>query len=139
MMITGCATTELSQLQRRSIESKELEGKFDDAFKSTLQIFQDYGYIIKNTDYKAGVIQGETGLKKSKNYWWDGLLVNFEITATLEQFGENKVKERLSLIKKSKYQYSGEEPSKIVEDPELFQRMYDDIQKEMFVRKNLSR
>ena len=139
IMSAGCATTQLSALQRRTLESRDLEGKYDDAFKATVQVLQDEGYIIKNADYKSGVIQGETGLKKSKNYWWDGLLVNFEITATLEQFGENNVKERLSLIKKSKYSYGGEVPSKIIEDPEIFQRMYDNIQKEMFVRKNLSR
>lgn len=141
LIVAGCETThQLSSLQRRSFESKDLEGKYEDAFKSTLQVLQDYGYIIKNADYQSGVIQGETGVKKSKNYFWDCLLVNFEITATMEQFGENKVKERLSLIKKSKHAvYGGEAASKIVEDPELFQRIYDDIQKEMFVRHNLNK
>ena len=38
--LVGCATT-LSTLQRRGIESRNLEGSFDDAFKATLQVFQD--------------------------------------------------------------------------------------------------
>lgn len=136
LIFAGCETTQhqLSSLQRRSFESKDLEGKYEDAFKSTLQVLQDYGYIIKSSDYKSGVVQGETGIKQ--NFW--GKMINFEITATLEQFGENKVKERLSLIKKEKYgPYS--ENSKIIDDPELFQRIYDDIQKEMFVRENLNK
>lgn len=133
---TGCATTELSPLQMRSIQSRELEGTVDNAFKATLQVFQDYGYVVKNTDYEAGVIQGETGIKR--DLW--GTMSWFEITATLEQFGENTVKERLSLIKKKKSssQYGTQEASSMVDDVELFRKIYDDIQKEIFVRKNLT-
>ena len=104
-----------------------------------MQVLQDYGYVIKNSDYESGVIQGETGYRKSKSYWWDGIMINAEITATLELFVENRVKERLSIIEKRKGLYGYERPSIIVDDPELFQRMYDDIQKEMFVRENLKK
>lgn len=134
---TGCETTQLSPLQMRSIQSKELEGTFDNAFKATLQVFQDYGYIVKNTEYESGVIQGETGIKQ--DFW--GTMRWFEMTATLEQFGENRVKERLSLIKKKKVssQYGTQEGSEMVEDVELFKKIYNDIQKEIFVRKNLNK
>jgi len=138
IIFTGCASTELSPLQMRGIQSRELEGTFDNAFKATLQVFQDYGYVVKNTDYEAGVIQGETGIKRS--FWW-GTMSWFEMTATLEQFGENTVKERLSLIKKKKdsSQYGTQEASSMVDDVELFKKIYDNIQKEIFVRKNLSK
>jgi len=134
---TGCATTELSPLQMRGIQSRELEGTFDNAFKATLQVFQDYGYVVKNTEYEAGVIQGETGIKR--NFW--GTMSWFEMTATLEQFGENTVKERLSLImkKKDSSQYGTQEASSMVDDVELFKKIYDNIQKEIFVRKNLNK
>ena len=134
-ILAGCATT-MSAMQRRSIESKELEGKFEDAFKSTLQVFQDYGYIIKDSDHASGVIHGETGIKQ---VWFS--MENYEITATMEQFGDNVVKERISLVKKikSSSQYGTQENSTIIDDPELFQRLFNDIQKEMFIRKNLSK
>ncbi len=131
VLVSGCAT-ELTPLQRRAIESRDLEGKFDDAFKSTLQVFQDHGYTVKSTDYQSGVIQGATGFKPEFIY-----MVNHEITATLEQFGENRVKERLSLVRIAKM--DDQQNSKPVDDPELFQQMYDEIQKEMFVRRNLSK
>jgi hypothetical protein len=133
--LAGCATT-MDSMQRRSIESKELEGNFDDAFRATLQVFQDYGYIIKDSDHQSGVIHGETGIKQ---VWFR--MENFEITATLEQFGTNIVKERISLVKKIKAssQYGTQENSLIIDDPALFQKLYNDIQKEMFVRKNLSK
>ena len=51
------------------------------------------------------------------------------------------MKERISLIrkKKSSSQYGTHEDSEIIDDPELFQQLYDDIQKEMFVRANLNK
>jgi len=133
--LAGCSTT-MDAMQRRSIESKELEGNFDDAFKATLQVFQDYGYIIKDSDHSSGVIHGETGIK---NIWFR--MENFEITATLEQFGPSIVKERISLVKKIKAssQYGTQENSLIIDDTALFQRLYNDIQKEMFIRKNLNK
>lgn len=135
LFLVGCATT-LTSLQRRTIEAKDLEGNVNDAFKATLQVFQDDGYIIKDSDLQSGVIHGETGIKQN---WF--VMENYEITATLEQFGPNTVKERISLIKKvkSSNQYGTHESSDIIDDPQLFQKMYDDIQKEMFVRKNLSK
>ncbi len=134
-LLAGCATT-LDTMQRRSIEAKDLEGNFEDAFKSTLQVFQDYGYIITTSDHQSGVIHGETGIKQ---VWFT--MQNTEITATMEQFGPSTVKERISIIKKlkSSSQYGTQESSKIIDDPQLFQKMYDDIQKEIFVRKNLAK
>jgi len=134
-LVSGCAT-QMTPLQRRTIESRELEGKFEDAYKATLQVFQDYGYIIASSDHDSGVIHGETGIRQTLFS-----MVNTEITATIEQFGSNTVKERISIIKKfkSSSQYGTQESSQIVDDPQLFQKIYDDIQKEMFVRKNLSK
>jgi len=45
------------------------------------------------------------------------------------------------LIKKKKdsSQYGTQEASNMVDDVELFKKIYDDIQKEIFVRKNLSK
>ena len=132
----GCATT-LDTMQRRLIETRDLEGNFDDCFKATLQVFQDHGYIIKDSDHASGVIHGETGIKRVLF-----MMENYEITATLEQFGQNIVKERITLVKKTKtssQKYGTQENSAIIDDPALFQKLYDDIQKEMFIRKNLSR
>jgi len=136
LIFSGCQTT-ASALQRRTFEAKELEGKFDDAFKSTLQVLQDYGYIIKSSEYDSGVIQGETGIERS--FW--GTMSHYEITATLEQFGDNIVKERISLVlyTKTSSQYGTQEGSKIVDDPETFQKIYNSIQKEMFIRANLNK
>ena len=133
VFITGCNEVQLTSLQRKQLESKDLQ----DAYKSTLQVLQDYGYAIKNTDYNSGVIHGETGIVR--NFW--GIMRWTEITITLEQFGDNTVKERMAIFQKEKSssQYGTHEKSKVVETPELFNKMYDDIQKEMFIRQNINK
>lgn len=135
VIFAGCATT-LSPLEKRAIEGKDLEGSFTDAYKATLQVFQDYGYIIQGSDYQSGVIHGATA---TKQVWFR--MESYEITATVEQFGPSTVKERISLVKKLKAssQYGTQENSQAIDDPALFQKLYDDIQKEMFVRKNLAK
>ena len=133
MFITGCNEAQLTTLQRKQLESRDLQGVYDNAYKATLQVFQDYGYAIKNTDYNSGVIHGETGIKQ--DFW--GMMRWQEATATLEQFGPDIVKQRLSILKKikSSSQYGTHEKSEVVEDSELFMKMYEDIKKKsLFVR-----
>lgn len=134
-LVAGCATTQLSNLQRRSIEAKELEGNFDDAFKATLQVLQDNGYVISHTDYKAGVIEGGTG---EKHDFWHGQKA-YKVTATIEQFGENWIKMRITFLEEKGIDAWGSRRSNIVEDPNFLQKIYDNIQKEIFVRKNLNK
>jgi hypothetical protein len=131
MFLSGCVT-QLAPLQRRAIEAKELEGSFDEAYKSTLQVLQDYGYAIMHSDYKAGVIRGETGWKSR------GIFMprQQEVSVIIEEWDKNKVKERITFILK---EGSRNQIARIIEDPEVLQKIYDDIQKEMFVRKNLSK
>ncbi|HBG78060.1 MAG TPA: hypothetical protein DDW84_04315 [Phycisphaerales bacterium] len=141
VVIAGCnKEAKLTDSQIRQFQAKDLQGTFDSAYKSTLQVFQDYGYVIKNSDFNSGVIQGETGSKKDKNYFWNGKMINTEATATLEQFDPNTVKARLSLVNKTKVlgYYNYENTEKII-DSSLYQKMYDDIQKEMFVRQNINK
>lgn len=140
LFIIGCNEAQLTDLQIRQFQAKDLQGTFDSAYKATLQVFQDYGYVIKSSDYNSGVIQGETGFKKDKNFFWNGVMNNSEATATLEQFDPNTVKGRLSLVQKKKIYgaYNYENTEKII-DASIYQKMYDDIQKEIFIRQNINK
>lgn len=139
--MVGCNESTMTNLQRRGMQCRDLKGTFDNAFRANLQVFQDYGYVIKNADYDSGVIQGATATKRHKSYFWNRLMVSSEITATLEQFQDDLVKERITIVDKTKSssQYGTHENSKIVETPATYQRIYDDIRKEIFVRKNLNK
>ena len=111
-----------------------MQGNFNDALKATLQVLQDYGFVITHTDYKTGVIKGETGWKSR------GIFVPRKQKASviIEEWGENRVKERITFMLKEDMGF-GTERSRIVEDPELLQKIYNDIQKEIFVRQSLNR
>lgn len=133
----GCASNSLSDLERRNIEAKEFEGTYDNAFKATMQVLQDKGFVIENTDFAAGVIRGKTG--KEAGFW--GRDTNYSVSATLEQFGANKVKERIVVLKEVRAnmgQYGFRENSDRVDDPEYLQGIYEAIKKEIFVRENLN-
>jgi hypothetical protein len=140
LFLLGCNESKLTDMQLRQFQAKDLQGSFSNSYKATLQVFQDYGYVIKNTDYNAGVIQGETGFKKDKNYFWNGVMLNIEVTATIEQFDPNTVKERISLVNRKKVLgYYNYENTEKIEDPVQYQKIYDDIQKEIFIRENINK
>ena len=130
--LAGCATPSLSTLQRRAIEGRDMEGTFDDAFKASLAVLQDKGFIIDHTDYDAGVIKATTGKKTG----WRSVY-SFNASITIEQFGENNVKERIVFLQENKRKST--ETSKIIEDSQYLQEIYEAIQKEMFIRKNLAK
>jgi hypothetical protein len=136
-MITGCASNQLSPEQIKLIEVRSLQGSYDDAYRATMQVMQDYGYIIKNTDMNSGTIYGETGKIQS----WGGTMKWKEITATLEKFGDNNVRERITILAKSRTssQYGTHDKSKRILDINEFNQIYEYIQKEIFVRENLNK
>lgn len=134
-LFVGCATTSLSNLQRRSIEAKEFEGNFEDAFKATLQVLQDRGFIISHSDYQAGIIGGETGPKADFLYGSK----NTKVSVAIEQFGEGRVKQRITFFGEQGDGVWVTKETRVIEDPKVLQEVYDEIQKEIFVRKNLSK
>jgi len=153
--MTGCATTRLSALQRRVMETKELEGSYEDAFKSTIYILQDNGYTIKTSDFAAGLIYAElstdVGARPSPGWlalapiYGLGLILYgvlkagrapycFRATINLEEFTENRVKMRLSI--------SGmfdSRKTETIDDPKIYIAFFKDIQQEMFRRAQYNR
>ena len=153
--VVGCVTSEpqLTSLQLRVMESKELEGTLDDAFKSSVAILQDKGYDIKNSDYQGGIISGIASNQLRLHPGWTQVDTT---TINLERFTENRVKLRLSISRQiynylgwkmpyclveanaleigTKFVYSG-----TVEDPKVYQDFYAEVQKEMFRRAQLNK
>lgn len=136
IFFSGCATG-LSNLQRRSLQSKDLDGSFDNVFKANITVLQDKGFIIDHTDFKAGIIHAETGVRQMFLSQY-----KFVITVTLEQFGENRVRERIVIIQNAIVSGafgSKSEFSTVYDDPKMLQEIYEQIQKELFVRENLAK
>lgn len=106
----------LTEMQRRSLEARELEGAREDVLWATVTVLQDRGYIVKTSDYQAGIIAAE--LQKPEYS---------EVGATIEEFTENRIKMRITITDKDG----------AVEDPKIFSKIFSDIQAEVFRRKNI--
>jgi len=148
--LTGCFTassSKLTSLQRRIMESKELEGSFDDAFRATIAVLQDKGYSIKTSDHDGGLIYAESGVANVKDVWFGMGNYQYRATANFEKFTENRTKIRLSLSTEISSIAGGPWPmpelgnikAGPVEDPQVYQDLYAEIQKEMFRRAQLNK
>lgn len=107
----------LSEMQRRAIESKEIEGTKEDVIRSTVTVFQDKGFVVQTSDYQTGIISGGT-----ENPF-------FQATVSVEGFTADRTKIRITM--KDKHG--------IIEDAKLYLKMFDDIQAEVFRRANLNK
>ncbi len=110
--------------------------------QATISVLQDSGYMITHTDATTGLIRAESG---GKTGFW-GVTKSAAVTATMEQWGEGKSKARITFVEGQKSQMAmwgggvqTVEDSKVISTPELMQKVYADIEKEIFIRKNLNR
>ncbi|MCX5656771.1 MAG: hypothetical protein NTZ48_00835 [Candidatus Omnitrophica bacterium] len=139
--LAGCATApELNPLQRRVMEAKELEGTYDGAFKATITVLQDKSYIIKSSDYNAGLISAESG--RVNPDFWTGRSNRDQLTINIEKFTEDRVKMRISIFR-NVFAYNGvpvrDATAGPVGDPKIYQDLYAEIQKEIFRRTQLNK
>lgn len=148
--LTGCTTapsSQLTPLQRRVMESKELEGSLDDAFRATVAVLQDKGYLVKTSDRDGGIIYAESGLTNVKDYWFGMGNYQYRVTVNFEKFTENRTKIRVSISTEIFNVAGGPWPMPSlgnikagpVEDPQVYQDLYAEIQKEMFRRTQLNK
>ena len=139
IVIAGCLTLgpKLTPLQRRVMESKELEGTFDDAFRATIAVLQDKGYQIKTSDYDGGIIYAET---VPTQFTFATGAVQDKVTVTFEKFTEDRVKIRANIIRAvtnaqgDPYHTPFASKSGPVENPRVYQELYMEVQREMFRR-----
>ena len=147
--MSGCMSgPQLTPLQQRVMQSKELEGTYEDAFRSTMAILQDKQYIASTSDYAGGVIMAKTPRLPSS---W-GCTKENEMSINVERFTESITKIRVSIYA---YFYSmagvrltdkynnqilgGSGNGPLVQDPKIYQDFYAEIQKEMFRRAQLNK
>ena len=145
--LTGCATIRpITPLERRAIESRDLQCSYDNAYRATVTFFQDKGYSITHSDYASGIIRAASGPQTSVSDMIfnmfdlaDNRYNNYEITVTLEKYTDTVTKARI-VIKQHMYdankKYMGAE---MVDRPEVLHEYYSAIQKEIFMREQLEK
>jgi len=106
----------LTEIQRRNFEIKEVEGSDrEDTLRAVVTVFQDRGYIIQTSDYAGGIVTASNQ---------EPFL---QIAATVESFTKTRIKMRITMSDREG----------IIEDQEIFAKLYDDIHTEVFRRSNL--
>ncbi len=148
ILFVGCASATLTPLQRRVMESKELEGTYEDAFRSTMAILQDKQYIVSTSDHSGGIIIAKTALLPATKNWPAlpvGAKEKLEISINLEKFTASIVKIRASILRYY-FDLAGnplhwwiKSLPPLVEEPQAYSDFYAEIQKEMFRRAQLNK
>jgi len=107
----------LTEMQRRDLACKEVEGTREDVLRSVVTVFQDRGYSIQSSDYRGGII-----VAGSENPF-------LQITTSVEEFTKDRIKLRITMKDKDG----------VIEDAKVFAKLFDEIRAEVFRRTNLSK
>ncbi len=145
VVFSGCATTGMSTMQKRTIETRELVADYKTAFRATMTVLQDNGYIIKNAQMDAGLITAEKDIEagvgeqilESIFLGGDKAIKGrvYEVSLTLEEWSHETTRVRVSL-QKVEYDASGRKRrAENVSDPAILKQLFEQIQVEIERRK----
>jgi len=129
--------------QRREMETRVFDGTKDLVLRATISVLQDRGYIVGSTDYQMGVVRAESGPKTD----FFGETRNHVAVATVEEYGAGKARERITFVREgsrvTRDFFSGmrrvESDTAIISNPEVLRQIYDEIDRELFKRKELDK
>lgn len=143
LTITGCAqknyVSTKTGLELQSIQKKSFDTKYKVAFASTLSVFQDKGYIIQTADANTGFITASSH-KTSGTVFGAQTIEYINATAFIENMPNEKVAIRLNFVNQQEtstaYGMKGGN-SVPIEEPSFYQNIFEQIQKAIFIRKNV--
>ena len=128
-----------TSLELQSIQSKEFETTKKIAFASTLSVFQDLGYIIESGDLETGLVTGKSPTKGGMIF--GGRTQEFRrVTGFVEALRKDLAKIRINFVDVTKASsgYGMQQGVDVpVEEPKIYQEVFEKIRKAIFVRKNV--
>lgn len=142
--VNGCLpqnyTPTKTSLELQAFQTKEFDTSKAVAFASTLSVFQDLGYIIESGDLESGLITGKS--PTSRGMVFGGATQEFrKATGFVETIGKNVTRIRVNfvdnVIASSGYGQTQRVDTPI-EEPKLYQEVFNKIEKAIFVRKNIN-
>ena len=190
-VLCGCATIPaapppLSPMARAAMQTKELNGDFETAYRATISVLQDQGWQVEEVDKDSGLIQASSTRSRDvigpeDDYRATDKLVQKtrakmakfkgnkevapalwtrwqQVTAVIEPWGEGTVRARLTIVNcgslpsgmhyypyprafgygSKKVLETAQEQSVVVEDPQTYQLLFQQVQKSIFVRQGLA-
>ena len=128
-----------TSLELQSIQSKEFATTKKIAFASTLSVFQDLGYIIESGDFETGLVTGKSPTKGGVIF--GGRTQEFRrVTGFVETLRKDLAKIRINFVDVTKASsgYGMQQGVDVpVEEPKIYQEVFEKIRKAIFVRKNV--
>ena len=127
-----------SPLALQSMQARNFETTKEIAFASVVTVLQDAGYIIDSADLYSGFVTGTSSTraasskkkaKRKKTYT--------KVTVFLEQLNDETTRIRLNFVSiYEKYNFSSEHlrSDTPIEDPIIYQNMFEEISKAIFMR-----
>lgn len=128
-----------TSLELQAFQTKEFDTSKAVAFAATLSVFQDLGYIIESGDLETGLITGKS--PTSRGMIFGGATQEFrKATGFVETIRKNVTRIRVNfvdnVIASSGYGQTQRVDTPI-EEPKLYQEVFEKIEKAIFVRKNI--
>ncbi|HKI79366.1 MAG TPA: hypothetical protein VKA26_12550 [Ignavibacteriaceae bacterium] len=137
LFVVGCATgPQLSQMQKRQMTTKMIEGSYEDAFRATMTILQDQGYVIKQTDMNSGLIVANVDRESSKGSQFLSALFTgavshkntiIEVSATINKLNETSQEIRLNIQETEYSGNGGKTDINQIYDPKVYENLFNQI------------
>ena len=148
LLLSSCQTVPtLSVQQKRLLQQKTFKAPYKDIFYSFRRVLQDNGYIIKNQDFKGGLI---TASKSRTNKFSGGEfaailgfavlgyqgqylrkeLDRFDISVSFDKIVRNTIETKLTIQHNTKDNFGGEGGSEVL-DPKIYRYIYSQVSAEL--------
>ena len=131
-----------SGLEIQAYQSKEFETTKRILFDSTMSVLQDAGFIIESADFETGFVTGRGTSTARTDLWYGATNEHIEMTAFVEQRTSTTSKLRVNLIDSSQRKSAWNPAQDVinekgVRDPTTYQKLFEEIDKTVFIKKNL--
>jgi hypothetical protein len=128
-----------TSLELQAFQAREFETSKKIAFAATLSVFQDLGYIIESGDFETGLITAKSPTIAGRV--WGGSTQEFrKATGFVETIRNNVARIRLNFVDITKISYTHGMEQGLdapIEEPKLYQEVFELINKAVFVRRNV--
>jgi hypothetical protein len=144
LIFNGCMpknyTPTKTSLQLQAFQAKEFETSKKIAFAATLSVFQDLGYVMESGDFETGLITAKSPTQSGQV--WGGSTQKFtKATGFVETIREKVARIRLNFVEitKASSAYGMQQGVDVpIEEPKLYQEVFEKIEKAIFVRSNVN-
>lgn len=145
VFVGACATSPVvneSNLAMQAYQTHEFETSKRAAFDATMSVLQDSGFIIESADFDTGFITGKGTTKSRTDFWYGVMNEGTKMTATVQTRGTAGASVRINLVETQQRKSLWNTTQDVinedgVRDPEVYQLLFEQIDKTIFVRRSL--